>query len=136
MESVAILGVAGNVLQFVDFGLRILSKARELRKRSSTEENVETEAIAIHLKETLAKINAYSPPASSAATTIQSQCVKIIDELIEAVHALKISGQPSRWKSFRKVIKAVRSKEKINDWTRRLAAMRDEYNAQLGVQIL
>ena len=136
MESVAVLGVAGNVLQFVDFGRKLLSKAKELHKQSSTKENIEIEAIATHLKETLARISAYSPPTSSAATTLQSQCVNIIDELLEAVDALKVNGQPSKWKSFRKAMKAVRSKEKIDDWTRRLAAMCDEYNVQLEVEIL
>ena len=136
MESVAILGVAGNVLQCVDFGLKLLSKAKELHKQSSTKENVEIEAIAIHLRETLDRINNYCPPTSSAATKLQRQCVEIINELVVAVDDLKNRGQPNKWKSFRKAIKVVRSKEKIEQWTQRLEAIRNEYGFELEVEIL
>lgn len=119
-----------------DFSLKILSKTKELRKKGATKENVDIEAIAMHLKETLTRVKTYSPPASSAAMNLQSQCTTIIDELMHAVDALKVSGQPTRWKSFRKAVKAVRSKDKIEEWTRRLVALRDEYNVQLEVEIL
>lgn len=136
MDPVSILGVAANALQFVDFGLKILFRTKELHKQSATKENIDIEAIATHLRETLAQFNTYSLPTSSAAVTLQSRCVAIINELIQAVNDLKVSGQATRWKSFRKAIKAIRSKDKIDDWIRRLGALRDEYNLEVEVEIL
>ena len=136
MEPVSILAVAGNVLQFVDFGLKLLSKTKQIYKQSSTEENVDIEAISTHLKETWTRINGLAPPSSSAAATLQSQSIAIIDELEQALETLKIQGQRTRWKSFRKAIKSASSKDKINEWTRRLESLRDEYNFHLEVEIL
>lgn len=136
MDPVSVLGVAANVLQFVDFGRKILSKTSELRKKGTTKENVDIEAIATHLKETLRRVNNCFPPTSSAALLLQSQCVTIIDELLQAIDALRVTGQPTRWKSFRKAIKAIRSKDEIAEWTQRLEALRNEYNVQVEVEIL
>ena len=136
MEPVSILAVAGNVLQFIDFGLKLLSKTKQIYNQSLTEENVDVEAIATHLKETWVKINGLSPPSSSAAATLQSQSITLIDELLQALNALKIKGQRTRWKSFRKAIKSASSKEKIDDWVRRLESLRDEYNFHLKAEIL
>jgi hypothetical protein len=136
MDPVSVLGLAANILQFVHFGLVILSKSKELSRKGTTKENFQIEAIVTHLKETLDRLDAFSPPSSSSATTLRSQSTSIINELLKALEDLKVSGIPTASKSFRKALKAARSKEKIQDWIRRLNNIREEYNLQLEVEIL
>ena len=56
LESIAALNLAGNIIQFIDFGCRLFSKSRELYKSSDgvLAEDVELEIIANSLK-TLSK---------------------------------------------------------------------------------
>ncbi|KAI9875613.1 MAG: hypothetical protein M1823_007438, partial [Watsoniomyces obsoletus] len=108
----------------------------EIRKKGATEDNVSIEAVAKHLQESLERVRSYSLPGTSAAQTLRTQCLSVVDELLKAVNDLKIMGQPTRWKSFRNAIKTVRSKEKIERWTRQLHDLRDEYNLQLEEEIL
>jgi hypothetical protein len=105
MEPLSILGVAANILQLVHFGLKILSKSNEIRKKGASEDNVSIEAVAKHLQESLERVRSYSLPGTSAAQKLRTQCLSVVDELLKAVNDLKIMGQPTRWKSFRNAIK-------------------------------
>lgn len=44
-DPVTSLGIAANVVQFVDFGVNLLTKGREIRQRGSTRANDELEAL-------------------------------------------------------------------------------------------
>ncbi len=78
------LGLAVNDLQFIVFGLKILSKTTEVRKKGATQENDDIEAIAIHLRKASARVNIHSHPTLSTVVILQFQCITIIDELIQA----------------------------------------------------
>jgi hypothetical protein len=131
MGPVTILGVAANVLQFVDFGLKFLSKSKQIGRDGSLEENAHIEVITTHLRETFTRLNGLSPPASSYARTLQTRCLSIIENLLKCLEAVTISGSPTRWKGFRAAVKSIRSKEKIQDWVNQLEDIRNKYNLKL-----
>ena len=51
LDPLTAIGLIGNIVQFVDFGLKIVSKAREVRNSTTgaLAENVDTERIATDL---------------------------------------------------------------------------------------
>jgi hypothetical protein len=51
MESLAAVGLASNILQFVDFTSRLLKTAKELKSNASSAENRDHVATVTHLKE-------------------------------------------------------------------------------------
>jgi hypothetical protein len=55
-------------------------------------------------------------------------CKSIADELLAALDKVKISGKQGRWKSIRKALRTVWSKEQTRELERWLASFRVELN--------
>ena len=138
MEALATLSLAANIVQFIDFGTRLLSSANELSQSAegSLKDNTAIEAVVEHLKTTLTRIQSSSSQARPAAQSLGTECTKIIENLLRALADLKVQNQPTRWRSFRKAIKSVRSKAVIEQWLDRLRSMREAYSIELEVDIL
>lgn len=138
MEAVAAIGLAANILQFIDFGTRILSKGKEIYTSTdgTLKENITIEAVVNHLKDSLARLQGYTALRSVAAQKLQDECGILINEILNALDKVKVKGPPSKWKSLRKALKSVRSKGQIEQWLRQLESLRNEYNTELEVEIL
>lgn len=138
MEAVAALGLAANILQFIEFGVVILSKGREIHTsiNGTLVENVTIEAAVNHLKDTLARLQAYPTIRSPAAQKLRTECDRLINDILGALDKAKSKCSPSKWKSLRKALKSVRSKSQIEQWLRQLESLRGEYNTELEVEIL
>ena len=71
MEALVAVGLASNVLQFVEFTTKLIGVANELRNNAASSENRDHQAIAAHL-EVLAKNISDSIKAISQASTAAS----------------------------------------------------------------
>jgi hypothetical protein len=107
MEANATLGLAANILQFVDFGNKILSKGNEIYTSAdgTLMENVTIEAVVSHLKNTLGRLHAYPMVRSAVAQRLQNECNRLINDILGALDKVKYNGSPSKWKSHRKALK-------------------------------
>ncbi|KAF2786878.1 hypothetical protein K505DRAFT_258941 [Melanomma pulvis-pyrius CBS 109.77] len=127
MESLTALGLAANIIQFVEFSARLLSEASEVYHSTTglSKDQVELQDVAESLKnmtESLLEINKIALSAKVVA-----------EDLITAVQRLKVTeGSKKRWRSFRQALSTLWNKDKIENLQKRLDALR----SQLSVQIL
>lgn len=147
MDPLSALSVAAAVVQFVDYGTKIVSKGTKLCKSSdgALAENIELETASTRLQRLSGTLQGslrrgqYEPQngplieSNQALESICEACVKMSKELIDRLEKLKVpEDHPHRkWKSFRLALKTVWSKEKIEEVADRLAELRTELDTQV-----
>ena len=68
LESLAAVGLVGNIMQFVDFSSKILSKMQQVYQSGSFAENIDTELGTNHLIELSKELQASASSANSDPT--------------------------------------------------------------------
>ena len=124
MEPLTALGVVANVLQLIDFSASVVSKSSEL-SRSVDGRLVKHTEISV-MNNDLAKLSAtlsqslaqpLNPTVLSedeqTLLTLCQGCLDVSEELQGGLDKLQVKGPLSKWKSVRKALKTVWTKEKI-----------------------
>jgi hypothetical protein len=140
MESLTTLGLAANIVQFVDYSTRLLAEASEVYHSATglSKEYVELRDVADNLKDLVERLVAPTNPGptSSAQAEISKIALSaktVAKDLISTIETLKVSdGSKKGWRSFRQALSTLWNKEKIVGLQKRLDAFRD----QLSIQIL
>jgi urease accessory protein UreF len=136
METLAIIGIVGNIVQFVDFTGKLISKSTELYRSSegALAENIDTKTATNHLVLLNSKLqNAATTAGDSALESLCKSCGTAADELLAALDKVKVKGKQDKWKSIRKALRSVWSKEEIEELERRLARLKEELNLHVVV---
>ena len=129
LESIAALNFAGNIIQFIEIGVRLFSKSRKLYRSHNGVllESAELEIVATSIKKLSEQLTTNPPPQyqrsleSDGLTSLALGCNTIAEELLSALEKLKIRGSQSRkWQSFRIALSTVWKSEDIEDMARRL----------------
>ena len=131
METLAIIGLTGNAVQLVDFSSKLIAKSTELYRSSegALAENIDVETATNHLLLLNNKLkDAATATGDNALKRLCESCKSTADELLAALNKVKVNGKQDRWKSIRKALRSVWSKEKIRELEGRLARFRDELN--------
>jgi len=138
MEIVAAIGLAGNIIQFVDFCGKLISKTAEIYKSGAGAlvENVDIETATddLALLSTTLQDSANSADDTALRELCQS-CNIVAKKLLSALNKVKVRGKQQKWKSFRKALRSVWSKEDIASLEQRLARLRDELNLRVVVDL-
>jgi flagellar motility protein MotE (MotC chaperone) len=143
MDPITALTVAGIVVQFVDFGTKLVSKGYKLYTSAdgALHENIETKKIAKDLAELstrLGSLDIGSGTSSNLRTEektlveMADGCKAVAKELEAALNSLEVKGKHRKWKSCRQALKSVTSKGKMDELANRMS----EYRAQLELHIL
>ncbi|KAF2727515.1 hypothetical protein EJ04DRAFT_594771 [Polyplosphaeria fusca] len=134
MEPIAILGVAGNVIQLIDFAGKLVSKTHSYRRSGSLVEHQDLQIVSNDLAHLSSKlIDDLRDDASSlsendrALRTISESVIRISKDIEATLTAAALPGSRGRWKSFRHALKAAWGAEKLSDMKARL----DLYSQQL-----
>jgi RNA binding exosome subunit len=130
LDPITALGVAGNIVQFIDFGLKATSKAREIHKSAAgaLQENVDIEAIAEDLAAAITELefSSTTPTDNGNLEDICARCKKTADDLSNALRLLKVEGKISKAKSARHALKAILGKKGVEEMKKKLEDFRDE----------
>ncbi|KAF8536103.1 hypothetical protein BDD12DRAFT_749607 [Trichophaea hybrida] len=123
IERLAAIGLVGNIIKFVDFSSKILSKTQQIYRSAdgALSENIDTELVTNDLVK-----------MSAGLRVSLNSCAK---ELLDALEKLKADGRKRKWKSVRKALRAVWSKEEIDGIQKRLSSFRDEINLHIVVDL-
>lgn len=128
MDPITALSLAGNVIQFVDFGTRLLSRAGGLYKSSTGSLAIrdEIELITTDLQVFITKLrNSFSIRASTNLQTlvhgdtlasfekICDEAAKIAEELKEKLASLRTGGKLGKFRSLRQAVKTIWSEEEV-----------------------
>ncbi|KAI9854448.1 MAG: hypothetical protein M1813_001242 [Trichoglossum hirsutum] len=138
MEALAVIGLVGNIVQFVDFGGKLIAKSVQLYQSSDgvLTENIDTETATNHLIRLNNKLeNAANTTGDKALEALCESCSAVAAELLIALDKLKIHGKKEKWKSMRKALRSLWSKEKIQGIEKRLASFREELNLHIVVNL-
>lgn len=138
METLAIIALVGNVLQFVEFSGKLIAKSTELYRSSegALAENIDLETAASHLVLISTKIQDSATSVNDEALKrLCESCKSTTEELVAALDKVKVDGKKDRWKSIRKALRSVWSREKIYELDRRLSRIKEELNLHLVVDL-
>ncbi|KAF2116983.1 hypothetical protein BDV96DRAFT_16670 [Lophiotrema nucula] len=137
MEVIATIGVISSVVQLVDFSSRCLAKGVQLYQSTSGVLD-ENEAIGTALEHLVSlKDVVLNATASDADSALKELCQAVtgaaleLAEALEKVKVKKAPGEAARWRSMRKAIRSVWSKEKIRELEHRLEGLRLELSLHI-----
>jgi hypothetical protein len=120
LDPLTALGLAGNIITFVDYSTKVLSRGRELYESAtgSTEENEELESLTRNLKDLVDRtrrkpsvvpqqsISSISITREKVLDGLSQQCNQVAGELLKILNSIKVKGDGRTRKS---VIQAVRT---------------------------
>lgn len=130
MEALVALGLAGNVVQFIQFACDVISETQKIHRSAAdaSAERRDLETVAEHLRELTTPLQV---PAGAAGGLefgkLLASCNEAAKELRSAIQELKVKDGPHRkWHCFSKALLAVWKKEKISSFQNRLFLLRDQ----------
>ncbi|KAG4418327.1 hypothetical protein IFR04_008536 [Cadophora malorum] len=140
MDPLTALSVAGTIVQFVDFGTKLLTHATELYQssRGTLRSNDEIELVTTDLRGLITKLRQpchserdieLSSDDVLQQATFQKLCdeaTKLAEELVERLDKLKVrNGKNKIWHSLKQAIEAVWSEKEMAEIRKRLLSFRD-----------
>lgn len=144
VDPFSALGVAGNIVQFLDFGSKLVSKGKEIYSSAdgSSITNVELEIISQDLHEITDSL-ASTPPSNLSQIynlgddemrRLATSCKAVAEQLLGVVRDLKVDEncKHRRWKSFRQALKSVWKDSDIQSLQDRL----DGFRGQLTIRLI
>ena len=139
LEALAAVGLAGNIVQFIDFSTNLLAEAREIHQSTtgSSATNVELETIAARLRHLAASLSTSAPdPGHIVGKQLRSladEATSITDELLTAIEEVKLKGSKSGFKTFAHALQHIGKNKKIGKLGEKLARMQGQLNTHLLV---
>ena len=139
MDSLSALSLASAIVQFVDFGFKLLVESSELYRspEGALADNVELKSTAEDLLQVSAGLRASFSHARLSEEEvvlrqISASCEKVADELLAALDDLMVKGQRTKWKSTRRAFRSIWKEKQIREIEMRL----DRFRGQLMVRLL
>ncbi len=140
LDPLSALSLASSIVQFVDFGIKLVSDGYELYDRGSLENNDEIEQATrdlTQLTENLATPSqnfaeqsgtAIRPPSKDERRLqdVAEACKELGDQLLLVLEELKPRERQNGLESFRKVLRGFRKKGKVQDIEKRLKKLQDQ----------
>lgn len=142
MEPFSALGLASNVITFIDFTSRLINGSLELYH--STDGATASHKVLEDVTKDLGKLcdsltptqsNGLGSGASDSENTLLpllEPCKKLGRELFTVLEGLKVQGRGKAWKSARQALKSVWKADKIKKYMEQL----DLYKSQLAIRLL
>ncbi|KAF3062290.1 hypothetical protein GL218_03392 [Daldinia childiae] len=142
MEALVAVGLASNVLQFVDFSAKLIRISNEFRNNAASSENRDHQVITTHLKALAQSISDSAKAISQTSITaspeekrnnkalqpVADECCKLADSLLTRLKTCGIQhGQNnSRLQRAKTAFRAIWNKKEIEEISNRLQFFRSE----------
>lgn len=139
MDPVAAIGLAGNIVQFLDFSCKLLSGAKGLYNSTTgaSDENKVLETVSNDLR--LLNDDLTAPSAHGAIPdsirSLACQCKDVAIQLIEVLDDIKVKGTHRKWSSFVQALRGVWKKEQIEGLSKQLDRLRSEIQIRLQLMM-
>jgi len=149
MDPLSALSIASSVIQFVDFGCKLVSHSRQLYKSLDgvLSDKIIVEALAhdleslsMNLRNSLRENQSVGPTKQvyseddAALDELCRRCHGIAEKLLSKLDKLKVQGTSSHrnWESFKKALRSSWSHEEIDS----LAAQLQEVRSEIEFRVL
>jgi hypothetical protein len=145
LDPITALGVAGNVVQFVDFGFRLVSNSIELYRdrnliqhaqlrdqarqlqtfnalleKSLQEVKAEEDAAQVSMRYDLTSAKKPDTMTPLLGLAIK-HCNRCVEDLLAAIEKLTVSGTHAKWQSFRHALRSIIGEAGLEATTQRLS---------------
>ncbi|MCJ1381965.1 hypothetical protein MMC17_005077 [Xylographa soralifera] len=142
LDPFTALSLAGTVVQFVDFGNKLIKEGSELYHSASgaLSVNAELENITVNLKAVTKKLETPSPTNTRSTETtketealrsLAESCSEAADELLKVLEDLKVKGANRQWQSFRQALRSSHKKDQIRKIEKKLDKLQQMLNTRL-----
>ncbi len=140
MDPLSAISLAGNLVQFIQLGMQVVGRAKEIYVNGTVAANVDLEDLTSDLRTLVTKLK-LPPRGNTPSQTLNEQalndaydhCIEISNELIAHLGKLKGPGtHRGRWKSFGQALRTVWTKKDVEAIANRLAS----YRAQMEMHLL
>jgi hypothetical protein len=142
MDPVTALGLAGNIVQFLDFSTKLVGKAHDIYKSpdGSLAENLDFEKVGQTMRILHSKLQTESNPSYDSEMEglldgICASCDATAKELLEILDTLKIQGKKTAWRSMQHAIKCIKGKATVLEIHGRLTHLRDQLETTILVDL-
>jgi hypothetical protein len=149
MDPLTALSLAGSVVQFVDFGSKVLTRSHELYKsaRGSLSFIEELDYVTVDLQKLVIKLqHPFGDLKSAHGLTedeealqeICSKCRTIAEDMIQRLAELRVTSQTKAdrlWQSFRQAVKACWTEDELRDLLNRLMSYKTLLEGHLIVSL-
>ncbi|KAI3325168.1 hypothetical protein HD806DRAFT_467954 [Xylariaceae sp. AK1471] len=130
MDGLAALGVAANICQFLEYGLKLASKAKKLREIGAIDPDLDQ--VARRLKGVAINLTPQNLPQSAGEIGhLAAECVQVSEVLITELAQLKPKDPKSKWQSFKAVVKSEHKKDRIQELENRLERCKSQLSLHL-----
>lgn len=126
MDPLTAIGLASNVLAFVDFASKLIAGSYEVYSSStgSVKETADLTQVVEDVRAMTRRLGDQTMPArtddEAAVLDLVRKCGALSDELIETLTKLQAKGQKSKWKSLRVTWRTMREKGNLEAMQGRL----------------
>lgn len=139
MDPLSVVSLVGTIVQFVDFGGKLLSNAIELYRSpvGTLAAHHELELVTTNLQALISKLQhaassgdeASSQEFASQQKVLEALCdeaVRVAKELVNRLEKLKVKdGKLRKWHSLKQAVEAAWSRQEILDLKRQLLGLKD-----------
>ncbi|KAF8850535.1 hypothetical protein BDZ45DRAFT_696655 [Acephala macrosclerotiorum] len=146
MDPLTALSLAGTIVQFVDFGSKLVSRSQELYRSSngSLTVNEELDLVTQTLLKIVAKLQ--RPQGSEVLTgsgaddysslvELCCSCTQVAEDIIAKLENLKITGKPRRWRTLKHAIKSCWTEKDLDALFKRLSMLRQALETHVMVEL-
>ncbi len=144
MDPLTALSLASNVIQVVDFSIRLVSKGFKIYKDGSLAENIDAEVISQSLKSLNGKLQRSVQDSKCGGPLTEedqslmglcANCESIANELLTRFGRIEGTSKHRKWKSARQALKSVTNKDDLELLARRLDRYRSAINLHVTITL-
>jgi hypothetical protein len=139
MECLAAVGLAGNIVSFIDFSCKLFSQATAIHHSTSgaSQDTQDLENVAQTLQNHCVALSSVNHNVSShdqpALRKLAKECKATATELLSALQSVKAKNPNSKWSSFRAALAKSWKEPRIGAMVKNLDSYREQMMFQLQV---
>ncbi|KAF8862787.1 hypothetical protein BDZ45DRAFT_183438 [Acephala macrosclerotiorum] len=133
LDPFSALGLASNIVQFVDFASELVSGSVELYRSAdgTSKRNVELASITSDLKSISSSLKS-ADHDEGQIPALSKQCKTLADQLLGMLQDLAVKGRHRRWNTFQQALRGMLKDKEIRDIEGRLSQFRSQLILRLA----
>jgi hypothetical protein len=138
MEAFVALGLASNIVQFVDFTCKLLASTRAIHRfgYDHSPDRIALGKIANDAKAISARLDQHAASRDPDLELLSSECKNIAQDLLEMLGKLKLRKDKTRWASFALALKDVAKQRQVTSLYERLSKVQTQLNSHIQHTLL
>lgn len=136
MDPLTIIGLVSSIVQFVDFGFKVVSKTVEIYQSGNMDEEVANiDSATRDFNLILANLTAVPVSSDKALNEICESCKISATKLKKALDKLQVNGKKHVWRSLRTALQTIWDRKEIEELEKQLGMFRSQLNLRITVDL-